>query len=93
MTKPDWRERSGNDRYLGFVVDALEELTHMLHFKYDLYIVPDGNFGAKKPNGEWNGMVGEVLNGVGQSQGQIHVQVQGHVQAQGQSQGQDQSRS
>ncbi len=54
----------GNARFQGMVVDLLELISDELGFEYKLYLVPDGNFGSKMPNGEWNGMIGEVLNGV-----------------------------
>ena len=59
------KEVSGNARFRGFVPDVMEHLKDMLDFNYELYTVPDGQFGAKMDNGEWNGMIGEVLSGVG----------------------------
>ncbi len=59
-----WENKTGNDRFHGFVPDVMNHLKKMLDFDYRLYIVPDGQFGAKQPNGEWTGMVGEVLSGV-----------------------------
>ena len=44
--------------------ELLSHIARELDFKYEMYLVPDGNFGKKKENGEWNGMIGEVLKGV-----------------------------
>ena len=44
--------------------ELLSHIVRELDFKYEMYLVPDGNFGKKKEDGEWNGMIGEVLNGV-----------------------------
>ena len=45
-------------------IDLLNRISQELGFQYELYLVPDGNFGSLKSNGEWNGMIGEVLKGV-----------------------------
>ena len=60
------KELSGNKRFHGFVPDVMNRLTDMLSFDYELYLIPDGQFGAKMENGEWNGMIGEILAGVSQ---------------------------
>ena len=64
MYVDDYESKKGNARFQGMVVDLLNEISGKLEFKYELYLVPDGNFGSKLQNGEWNGMIGEVLNGV-----------------------------
>lgn len=52
---------TGNSRFKGFAVDLMEEIANMLDFRYELYLVPDGKFGSRLPDGDWNGMIGEVL--------------------------------
>lgn len=64
MLKRDHISRKGNDRFQGFAVDLIDEIARMLDFEYEIYLVHDGNFGSKKSNGEWNGMIGELLAGV-----------------------------
>ena len=54
----------GNRRFAGFAVDLIQKVSELLEFEYELYPVPDGNFGSKLESGEWNGMIGQVLNGV-----------------------------
>ncbi|XP_072561783.1 uncharacterized protein [Paramormyrops kingsleyae] len=44
----------------GFCIDVLKRLAKIVGFTYDLYLVTNGKHG-KKINGEWNGMVGEVV--------------------------------
>ncbi|XP_025087345.1 glutamate receptor ionotropic, kainate 3-like isoform X1 [Pomacea canaliculata] len=63
MLKRDHISRKGNDRFQGFAVDLIDEIARMLDFEYEIYLVHDGNFGSKKSNGEWNGMIGELLAG------------------------------
>ena len=55
---------TGNDRFEGFAIDLLHTVSKALKFDYEVYLVPDGNFGVKLPNGEWNGIIGEILSGV-----------------------------
>lgn len=33
-------------------------------FKFEFRLVPDGKFGTVGDNGKWDGMLGELLNGV-----------------------------
>ena len=48
----------------GLMVDLLGLLQNKLGFNYDLYLVPDGKYGAiDDSTGRWNGMIGEVLYG------------------------------
>ncbi|GBN04506.1 Glutamate receptor ionotropic, kainate 2 [Araneus ventricosus] len=53
----------GNDQYEGFCVDLIEELSKILNFKYEICLVHDEQFGKKKDNGEWTGVIGEVMKG------------------------------
>uniref|UniRef100_A0AAV2K6X3 Ionotropic glutamate receptor L-glutamate and glycine-binding domain-containing protein n=1 Tax=Knipowitschia caucasica TaxID=637954 RepID=A0AAV2K6X3_KNICA len=64
MRKARFQDLSGNDRYEGFCVDMLRELSHLLHFSFRLKLVDDGQYGAPEPNGSWTGMVGELINRV-----------------------------
>ena len=64
MYKRDHKVRAGNDRFEGFAVDLIAEVAKMLNFDYDIYLVHDGKFGSKLADGNWNGMVGELLAGV-----------------------------
>ena len=54
----------GNDKFEGMMKDLLNHISKELGFRYEMYLVPDGNFGSKKESGGWNGMIGEVLKGV-----------------------------
>ncbi|XP_061165234.1 glutamate receptor 2-like isoform X1 [Saccostrea echinata] len=63
MRKRDYKQRLGNDRFEGFAVDLITEVAKMLDFNFEIYLVHDGKFGTKMENGEWNGMIGELLSG------------------------------
>ncbi|KAM9775610.1 uncharacterized protein grin2da [Syngnathus typhle] len=45
----------------GFCIDVLKRLATIVGFTYDLYLVTNGRHG-KNIDGEWNGMVGEVVS-------------------------------
>uniref|UniRef100_A0A8C6TY22 Glutamate receptor n=1 Tax=Neogobius melanostomus TaxID=47308 RepID=A0A8C6TY22_9GOBI len=45
----------------GFCIDVLKRLGKIVGFTYDLYLVTNGRHG-KNIDGEWNGMVGEVVS-------------------------------
>ena len=64
MLKRDAHLRTGNDRFEGFAVDLLQRVADMLHFDFEIYLVHDGKFGSRLENGEWNGLIGELLAGV-----------------------------
>ncbi|XP_016071989.1 PREDICTED: glutamate receptor ionotropic, kainate 1 isoform X1 [Miniopterus natalensis] len=52
----------GNDRFEGYCLDLLKELSNILGFIYDVTLVPDGKYGAQDDRGEWNGMVKELID-------------------------------
>ncbi|KAH8878190.1 Glutamate receptor ionotropic, delta-1 [Schistosoma japonicum] len=45
----------------GLVIDILDEFSRRLHFRYRLFLPPDGQYGAKLTNTTWSGMIGELL--------------------------------
>ena len=61
MLKEDSETLVGNDRYEGFNVDLIEEISQILGFHYTIKLVADGNYGSfDKVKGEWSGMIGEL---------------------------------
>ena len=58
------QEEDGTISYEGFCIDLFEQLAKMLHFTYEIYPSPDGQYGGKTENGTWNGMIGELVNEV-----------------------------
>lgn len=48
----------------GLCIDLLKSLASELQFDYQLYIVPDGQYGAYDPGyGNWSGLVKELIDG------------------------------
>lgn len=48
----------------GYCIDLLKALASMLHFSYKVKVVGDGKYGAISSNGNWTGMIGEILRQV-----------------------------
>lgn len=63
MLKESAAQLSGNDRFEGFGIDLIYELSQMLGFNYTFRIQEDGVYGSLV-NGQWNGMVKELLEHV-----------------------------
>lgn len=55
---------SGKENFKGFCIDLAEKVANHINFTYDLYLVPDGAYGSKLPNGTWNGLIGELTKNV-----------------------------
>ncbi|XP_013407964.2 glutamate receptor ionotropic, kainate 2 [Lingula anatina] len=53
----------GNDRYEGFCIDLLSEISKIVGFEYEIELVPDGQYGIVNDKGEWTGMVRELIDG------------------------------
>ncbi|KAM4652590.1 glutamate receptor U1-like [Discoglossus pictus] len=45
----------------GFCIDLLSELSKTLGFNYTISVVKDGRYGSKDQEGNWNGMIGEII--------------------------------
>ncbi|XP_054152427.1 glutamate receptor ionotropic, kainate 2-like [Oppia nitens] len=63
MLRESSKTKYGNDRFEGYIVDLIDELSKLLGFKYKFKTVDDNKYGAKNETGFWNGLIGEVLNG------------------------------
>lgn len=48
-------------KYQGYSIDVLDALSNYLGFKYEIYIAPDHKYGSLQPDGQWNGLIGELV--------------------------------
>ncbi len=65
MFKKSDKPLYGNDRFEGFCVDLLRELSGILGFRYEIRLVEDGKYGAfEESSGQWSGMVRELMDHV-----------------------------
>ena len=63
--KTTGRVHVGNDQFEGYCVDMLDQIAKHLGFNYTIKLVDDGQYGAATgPNGEWTGMVKELMDQV-----------------------------
>lgn len=63
MLRDSAERKEGNDRFEGYGIDLIDELSKILQFKYTFQLVKDKAYGVKNQNGEWNGMIGEIMRG------------------------------
>ncbi|XP_011304726.1 glutamate receptor ionotropic, kainate 2-like isoform X2 [Fopius arisanus] len=63
MLKKSATMKTGNDRYEGFAIDIIHELSKTLHFNYTLVEQVDKNTGKPDANGKWSGMLGKIISG------------------------------
>lgn len=65
MLKDTAIELSGNDRYEGYAIDIIQELSELIDFDYEIIIQEDKNNGEYSPvTGKWDGMIGKIISGV-----------------------------
>ena len=57
-----------SEKYEGYVVDLIRELSKEVKFKYKMYIVEDKNYGSfNEKTGQWNGMIRDLIDHVSTS--------------------------
>ena len=67
MLNPDYdnNDTSGShQRFIGYIPDLLQELSYIIHFNYEIQPVHDASFGHRRLDGTWDGMVGQLIDGV-----------------------------
>ncbi|XP_017769340.1 PREDICTED: glutamate receptor ionotropic, kainate 2-like [Nicrophorus vespilloides] len=63
MLKESQSSLTGNDRFEGFGIDLIHELSVMEGFNYTFIIREDKSNGAKHPvTGKWSGMIGDLMD-------------------------------
>lgn len=56
---------TGNERYEGFAIDIIREMSNILGFNYTFQVQLDNIYGSLDYNtGKWDGMLGEIIAGV-----------------------------
>ena len=64
---PGMPELTGNDRYEGYCADLIDKVANYYSFKYEIKPVKDQKYGSQDKDGNWNGMVGELIRHVSSS--------------------------
>ncbi|XP_024216292.1 glutamate receptor ionotropic, kainate 2 isoform X2 [Halyomorpha halys] len=63
MRKDSSDKLIGNAQYEGYSIDLIYEISRILHFNYQIVLVPDGRYGSfNKETREWDGMIRELLD-------------------------------
>lgn len=57
---------NNNDRYEGYCVDLLKLLAQRINFNYELNPIKSRIYGTDNGKGEWDGLIGELMNKVEQ---------------------------
>lgn len=64
MRVDDHESQTGNDIYEGYCIDVIKVISKILNFNYTIKLVKDGRYGSKDANGDWGGMVRELMDGM-----------------------------
>lgn len=66
MLKDSANKLNGNDRYEGFGIDLIHELSLLLGFNYTFTLQEDKEYGSyNNETNQWNGMIRELHDFVG----------------------------
>lgn len=61
----NWTEDSGNEGLEGYSMDLIDEISKILNFKYEFYLVKDGKYGSLNPiTRQWDGIIKDLLDRV-----------------------------
>lgn len=56
---------NSNERFEGFCIDLLYQISKIVGFEYKIDLVPDGKYGVfDYETGEWNGIVRQLMDKV-----------------------------
>ena len=53
-------QTAGNGQYYGYIAELLATLADRVGFTYHIHQVPDKEFGYRKDDGSWDGMIGKL---------------------------------
>lgn len=48
-------------KFKGYCIDLIDEIKNITKFEYEIYEAPDKKFGNMDENGNWNGMIKELM--------------------------------
>ena len=59
MLSPEHANSTGNERFTGYIPELMQQLAHVVGFKYRLSLVDDASYGLPQRGGSWNGLIGQ----------------------------------
>lgn len=65
MKVEGWQNKTGNDRWEGYCIDLIRELSQIGNFKYEVRVLEGelASHGTRNEKGEWNGLIRELTDG------------------------------
>ena len=63
----------GTIMYEGLCIDLMDKLSELMGFSYRLKIVEDGRYGGQDEDGNWMGLIGDLVNRVSNSDSVINT--------------------
>ena len=60
----EYVDDNGTAKFKGYCIDLIEEIRNIIGFEYEIYVAPDNSFGNMDENGQWNGMIKELMEKV-----------------------------
>ena len=79
MLKRNSESLAGNSKYEGFCIDLIQKVCRILDVNCQIQPVKDGGYGARKPDGTWSGMIGELVRKVQCSLTATHTHTHTHT--------------
>lgn len=66
MMNAEYRNASDphNHQYVGYIAELMQRVSQLVGFTYVIRSVQDGGYGYLRQDGTWDGIVGEIVNGV-----------------------------
>ncbi|XP_032516645.2 ionotropic receptor 25a [Danaus plexippus] len=55
------RDEEAPKGFKGYCIDLIEEIRQIVKFDYEITLAPDGSFGVMDENGNWNGIIKELM--------------------------------
>ncbi|KPJ17158.1 Glutamate receptor, ionotropic kainate 2 [Papilio machaon] len=55
------RDEEAPKGFKGYCIDLIEEIRQIVKFDYEITLSPDGNYGTMDENGNWNGIIKELI--------------------------------
>ena len=72
------KKLEGNARFEGFTIDLATELSALLGFNFTVKLVDDGKYGSEVSPGNFNGMLGEVMDGKAELHRELYQKLRIH---------------
>lgn len=58
------QKQGGSAQFDGFIPDLLKKIEPLLNVTFDMKHVADFKYGSKRQDGNWTGLIGELVKGV-----------------------------